>query len=258
MLYSGPTGVDSTTRKEADGLSGKLETDLAECAEGDGVRAVAFVSKLFAVKRGSLPRVKGTEKEREREKRRKAENAKLTLNGDANPALPTDESAALIEPKIAVEEAEEEDPESEVLLGFARLYSGTLSLPSVSSPQSSSPAIFLLLPKYNPTLPRTHPKNKSYVHGPITLTGLYEMMGRELVPVEKVRAGSVCAIEAKGLDGDVDGREGEGAGVGGVARGGTLVQEGKDGDDEWVNLAGVGSGVAPIVRVALEPQEPGE
>lgn len=253
MFYSGPAEV--LRREETEGLKSKLERDVEECAEGEDVRAVAYVSKLFAVKRGSLPRVKGTEKEREREKRRKADsaNAKLSLDGDSPP------SPAEPPKEVTGEEEQEMDPESEILLGFARLYSGTLSLPS--PPTSSSPSssharrLFLLLPKYNPSLPRTHPKNKPYMHGPIVLTGLYEMMGRELVPVESVRAGSVCAIEANGLDGG----EVEGEGVGGVARGGTLVEEGDgDGDGEWVNLAGVGSGVAPIVRVALEPKEPGE
>jgi ribosome assembly protein 1 len=63
------------------------------------------------------------------------------------------------------------------------------------------------------------------------------MMGRELVAVEEVPAGHVCAIA--GLDGV-------------VFRNATLCA------GELINLAGVDMQAAPIVRVALEPENPSE
>lgn len=124
--------------------------------------------------------------------------------------------------------------ESETLLGFARLYSGTLT---------KGTPLQVLLPKYNDTLPPTHPHNQKYITE-VRPTHLYMMMGRDLIEVDRVPAGNVFAINglegrvmrnatmyassAKGLaDGDLDNAQ----------------------EDGWVNLAGI------IMTVSLQARQ---
>jgi len=89
------------------------------------------------------------------------------------------------------EEAIQEESVDETLLGFARLYSGTINV---------NTSIHCVLPKYNNSLPSRHPRNARYVLT-AQVKALYIMMGRELVPVDKVKAGNVFAIN--GLEGRV-------------------------------------------------------
>ncbi|KAK6357052.1 Elongation factor-like GTPase 1, variant 2 [Orbilia javanica] len=116
------------------------------------------------------------------------------------------------------------DPDKENLIGFARLYSGTISV---------GQTLQVLGPKYDPRHPDQHVSS-------ITVTDLYLMMGRELVSLEKVPAGNVFGIG--GLEGK-------------VLKNATLCSNVSGG----VNLASVTSmGAAPIVRVALEPKNPSQ
>ncbi|KAK6536501.1 Elongation factor-like GTPase 1, variant 2 [Arthrobotrys megalospora] len=116
------------------------------------------------------------------------------------------------------------DPDKEHLIGFARLYSGTISV---------GQTLHVLGPKYDPRHPDQHVSS-------ITVTDLYLMMGRELVSLEKVPAGNVFGIG--GLEGK-------------VLKNATLCSTITGG----VNLASVaGMGGAPIVRVALEPKNPSQ
>ncbi|KAF3908492.1 hypothetical protein ABW21_db0204778 [Orbilia brochopaga] len=116
------------------------------------------------------------------------------------------------------------DPDKEHLIGFARLYTGTISV---------GQTLYVLGPKYDPRYPDRHVST-------ITVTDLYLMMGRELVALEKVPAGNVFGIG--GLEGS-------------VLKNATLCSTNVGG----VNLASVaGMGGAPIVRVALEPKNPSQ
>ncbi|KAF3902666.1 hypothetical protein AA313_de0200125 [Arthrobotrys entomopaga] len=120
------------------------------------------------------------------------------------------------------EDTPKTDPDREHLIGFARLYSGTISV---------GQTLYVLGPKYDPRHPDQHVSS-------ITVTDLYLMMGRELVSLEKVPAGNVFGIG--GLEGK-------------VLKNGTLCST----TTGAVNLASVASmGAAPIVRVALEPKNP--
>lgn len=203
-----------------------LEEDIYECRDGPNARIVAFVSKMFAVPRSRLPRLK--EKEKVNAQSDVSVNstvngmASLKVNGESRPG-----SATLGQNG----DVREEKQDDEILLGFARLYSGTLTVSNSSSP--SAQQLYVLLPKYNTSLPRSHPKNKSFVNGPVKITALYEMMGRDLIRVESVRAGNVFAVE--GLEGI-------------VGRSGTLCAappSSKDSEQEdWVNLAGVAAAVS--------------
>ena len=85
----------------------------------------------------------------------------------------------------------ESSGDGEVILGFARLYSGTLRI---------GIRVHCVLPKYNTSLGPVHPQNLKHITT-ATVLGLYVMMGRELVSVDCVRAGSIFAI--KGLEGKV-------------------------------------------------------
>ncbi|CCE63701.1 hypothetical protein TPHA_0F02190 [Tetrapisispora phaffii CBS 4417] len=126
---------------------------------------------------------------------------------------------------VALEEEDEEedlfDEVDEVLVGFARIYSGSLRV---------GQSISVLGPKYNPKCPTEH------IHS-AEITDLYLFMGKELVPLDVCPAGNIV-------------------GVGGLAgkllKNGTLV----DNSIPGINLAGVNLQIQPIVKVAVEPKNP--
>lgn len=134
---------------------------------------------MFAVPRKDFPehKKKTLTAEEMRERGRIAREA--AANGNSAPT-----------PKQEDSEADLIDDE-EVLLGFARLYSGTIKIGS---------RICALLPKYDTSVPPSHPRNAKFLHV-ATVDALYTMMGRELVPVNEVKAGNVFAIA--GLEGKV-------------------------------------------------------
>lgn len=150
-------------------------------------------------------------------------------------------------------EAEEQVPKeaaAEVLLAFVRVYSGSLT----STQTAERSPYFLLLPKYNPSLPVDHAANAKHIKR-VHISALYVIMGKELVKVDRVQAGEVCAV--RGLEGVV-GRMGTLVALPeGVTPSyhdeGALVKETSQG---FVNLTGGAGLAAPIVRVALEPDNP--
>ncbi|TIB01756.1 hypothetical protein E3P92_01294 [Wallemia ichthyophaga] len=199
---------------------------------------ISYVSKMFAIPASDLPenRRRGLTaeemRERGRESREKAAavTAALGATGMAGAEeVSLDEAAQRQEEKAAQDaerQVEEEEVIEEAMIGFARIYSGTMRV---------SNTLTCLLPKYNPDLPPSDPhntKNKQEVQ----IKSLYMMMGRDLVPVSEVPAGNVFAIG--GLDGV-------------VLRNATLISP--DNEDCFINLASVVNQNAPIVRVALEP-----
>ena len=113
--------------------------------------------------------------------------------------------------------------DKEHLIGFARLYSGTIKV---------GQELYVLGPKYNPSCPTEHVQK-------ITVTELYYMMGRDLQALDEVPAGNLFGIG--GLEGK-------------ILKNGTLCTVDKGG----VNFAGLGMGGTPIVRVAVEPKNPSE
>lgn len=118
---------------------------------------------------------------------------------------------------------DEYDEEHEVMIGFARIYSGTLKV---------GQEISVLGPKYDPQHPDQFIQTA-------TITSLYLFMGRELVPLESCPSGNIVGI---------------GGLAGKVLKNGTLVQQGVSG----ANLAGASFQTTPIVRVAIEPANPME
>ena len=218
------TAVASSTPLKA---TNHLEEGLYGCDRSDEAEVVAYVSKMFAVARGDLPEFKKKEmtademRRRGREEReRRAAMSTTAVNTAAEGAtngvesthnttngIPLDNIGGLTQPLKALEiddstsstqhgDASKVDRDlaaesSEVLLAFSRIFSGTLRRNST---------LLATLPKYSPDLPADHPRNRRFVKK-VEVGEVYMMMGRELIAVEQVSAGQVCALG--GLEGIV-------------------------------------------------------
>ncbi|OCH91882.1 translation elongation factor 2 [Obba rivulosa] len=231
----------------------KLEANLYSCDASPDVSVVAFVSKMFAVTAKELPTNKKkpltAEEMRSRTRAaREARNQAEAENGAAESVTTTPLETTLEKLEIKEEPARDESPEDqddvdETLLGFARLYSGTIR---------TGTKICCVLPKYNNAHEPTHPRNAQHVMVS-QVEALYTMMGRELVAVDSVQAGNVFAIQ--GLEGK-------------VWRNATLCAPNTNGvgnisdlteiKDCLVNLGGANRNAPPILRIALEPEVPAE
>ncbi|AMD19399.1 HBR498Wp [Eremothecium sinecaudum] len=121
------------------------------------------------------------------------------------------------------EQEQEQEQNDETIIGFARLYSGTLRV---------GQEIAVLGPKYNPVKPNEHVQKT-------TIRALYLFMGKELVSLDVCPSGNIVGI---------------GGLAGKVLKNGTLLAS----DTRGVNLATVNVNHTPIVRVALEPVRPTE
>lgn len=226
----------------------RLEGDLYSCNAAPQAHVVAYVSKMFAIPTVDLPqnqrRQMTAEEMREKGRRTREAASALQATGAVVTLEESERDAAAMEQSKPAEP--EEELEAETLIGFARLYSG-----SVRAGQK----LYAILPKYNPALPPDHEVNKRFWL-PITVSHLYMMMGRDLVPVEEVPAGNVFGIG--GLEGK-------------VVRSATLCAShpifdeelpktsiSKEMQESFVNLAALNFASAPIVRVALEPEDPCE
>lgn len=195
---------------------------------------VAFVSKMVAVPESEMPenRRKGGgtmtgEEARDLAKKKRAEFERAQAvheeGLDAVGGLADALDDAHIGAANGTEGEQPQDPEH--LIGFARIFSGTLSV---------GDAVYVLAPKYSPAHPHTSPEPQK-----VTVTGLYLLMGRSLESLASVGPGVVCGIA--GLEGH-------------VLKSGTLCSQ----LEGAVNLAGVKMGGEPIVRVALEPVNPAD
>jgi len=174
----------------------KLEEDLFASKSGADAFVTAYVSKMFAVSAKELPENKKKRLTAD-EMRARAQQARVVRDADEGTPPITVAQVSQIDgehpPAISNDAAKEglADDADEILLGFARLYSGTLR---------RGTSVFAVLPKYTTDLGPTHPSNtRNLVTA--TVEGLYVMMGRELVAVHVVRAGNIFAI--KGLEGKV-------------------------------------------------------
>jgi ribosome assembly protein 1 len=194
---------------------------------------VAYVSKMISVPDSELPqnRRRGgaltAEEARELGRKKRAEIARqqATANGDADVGSVTDalSSTAIGETETPEENTTQAPQDAEHLIGFARIFSGTLNV---------GDEVYVLGPKFTPSNPHAAPEPHK-----VKITALYLMMGRGLEPLTSVPAGVVFGIG--GLEGH-------------VLKSGTLCSQ----LPGSLNLAGVQMGTQPIVRVALEPENP--
>ncbi|KAG9235230.1 P-loop containing nucleoside triphosphate hydrolase protein [Amylocarpus encephaloides] len=198
---------------------------------------VAYVSKMVSIPESELPENKrrggiggslSPEEARElgRKKRAEISRAQAQALENGNSDDPVNGLAKAIGGASLDEVKSEEKPaEREHLIGFARIYSGTLSVGDL---------VYVLPPKFSPGNPHASPEPQE-----VTVTALYLLMGRGLEPLTSVPAGVVFGIA--GLEGH-------------ILKSGTISSHLEGG----VNLAGVSMGAPPIVRVALEPAWPGD
>ena len=225
MLHAERAAASSTSLEPIN----DLERGLYGCDQSEKSSVVAYVSKMFAVSRGELPDFRRKELTAEEMRRRGREERErrgieaserqndVPMNGIEG--LSTNlESVNLEAPPNGTSPSIGET--SQVLLGFSRVFSGVV--------KRDTPLI-ATLPKYAPELGVSHLRNANHVVR-ARARDLYMMMGRDLVAVDQVPAGHVCAIG--GLEGV-------------VPRNATLwapsavgVGEG-EAEGELVNLAGV-------------------
>ncbi|KAK0339976.1 Cytoplasmic GTPase/eEF2-like protein (ribosomal biogenesis), partial [Friedmanniomyces endolithicus] len=160
---------------------------------GKGQPVVAYVSKMVSVPESELPVNKrrggmlSADEARElgRKKRAEIEKAQARANGEADVASVSDAlSSAAIGDADELTGASEpeaelnEDPEH--LIGFARLFSGTLTV---------GDEVYVLPPKYTPARPHAHPQPRR-----VKITALYLLMGRSLESLDSVPAGNLVGI----------------------------------------------------------------
>lgn len=191
---------------------------------------VAYVSKMVSIPESELPQNKrkagqlSPEEARELARKKRAELARAQ---QAETNGMNDLTQALEDVSIddIVKEPDEKEVDPEHLIGFARMFSGTLSV---------GDELYVLPPKFSPAKPHAAPEPKK-----VTVTALYMLMGRGLEALSSVPAGVVFGIG--GLEGH-------------ILKSGTLCTQ----LEGSVNLAGVNMAGKPIVRVALEPAWPGD
>ncbi|KIW90883.1 uncharacterized protein Z519_08666 [Cladophialophora bantiana CBS 173.52] len=210
-----------------------LKDSMINFDTSDPAPVVAYVSKMVAIPESELPSKRrklgatltaDEARELARQKRAEIAKAQAEAEGTTNVDSITNglnatrigegngEGTAPVQP---------EDPEH--LVGFARLYSGSLSV---------GDEVYVLPPKFNPAFPHASPEPKK-----VPITALYLLMGRSLESLDKVPAGVVFGIE--GLEGH-------------ILKTGTLCSQ----IEGAINLAGASTLSQPIVRVALEPTNP--
>ncbi|ORY15236.1 elongation factor 2 [Clohesyomyces aquaticus] len=216
----------------ADHVSPEVRSAIVDSKTSKSEPVVAYVSKMVAVPESELPENKRrngaltAEEARELGRKKRAEIARqqALANSEEGVGSLTDAlNSAAIGPTETAEEKDESNGEAEQLIGFARIYSGTLSV---------GDEVYVLGPKFTPSKPHASPEPQK-----VKVTGLYLMMGRGLEPLTSVSAGVVFGI---------------GGLAGHILKSGTLCSQ----LPGSVNLAGVTMGTQPIVRVALEPENP--
>lgn len=255
MLY--PNIYEQTIRPK-----NKLEEDLYSSNWASDACVSAYVSKMFAVSRKDLPENKKRPLTADDMRPRALEGRLATeVSEDLQTSSPAKSFAGRVPEQLPSDEVNKGPEAAEILLGFARLYSGTIRVGT---------RVYCVLPKYKSSLGPVHPQNAKYVvTAPVE--GLYVMMGRELVPVDSVRAGNTFAV--KGLEGKVWRNATLCApDETGVGEGADIATQG----DCLINLGGVNRSVclqtlivinaayfydmqaAHIVRVAVEPVHPAD
>ncbi|KAI8366598.1 P-loop containing nucleoside triphosphate hydrolase protein [Blakeslea trispora] len=205
-----------------------VEKALYNCDISKEAPIVAYVSKMFAVPVELLPENRRkqmtAEEMRERGRQQRELRTQQALLEQSGEGIPLDSIGELQEEEQEIdEEASPEELKGEKLIGFARLYSGTVRV---------GQKLYVMGPKYDPKHPKKHVSE-------ITVQNLYLIMGRDLEALDEVSAGNVFGIG--GLEGH-------------ILKNGTLASTLED----VRNMAGVKMETSPIVRVALEPEDPTE
>jgi ribosome assembly protein 1 len=214
-------------------VDSKVREAMVSFKTGREQPVVAYISKMVAIPESEIPSKRRRadmkltpEEAREMARKKRIEIAKAQAEAGGAEGV-TEITNGMGSAQVGEGDEEENTPEQpedpEHLIGFARLYSGTLSV---------GDEVYVLPPKFNPQYPHASPEPQK-----VPITALYMLMGRALEPLESVSAGAIFGIE--GLEGH-------------ILKTGTLCSQLEGG----INLAGVNSLSQPIVRVALEPVNP--
>jgi ribosome assembly protein 1 len=199
-----------------------LSKELVRCDPSSDL-TVAYISKVFSVPADMLPqnrRVPLTAEEM-RERRRVAILKQREMGSETAPQVLLNADAGASQQPMEQEKSVNLNTES--LIGFARIYSGTIKV---------GQELHILGPKYDPSKPNADSHATSF-----TVQKLYLLMGRELEELDEVPAGNVFGIG--GLDGK-------------VLKTATLSST------LQCPSFGLVKQEAPILRVALEPENPGK
>lgn len=221
----------------AESVDSKVKDAMVQFKTNPDEPVVAYVSKMVAIPESELKssnkRSGGSmsaDEAREIARRKREEIAKLqgeasTQQQDDFAYVTSSLELVTVDENEGQEDGAEDKGDPEHLIGFARLYSGTLSV---------GDSVYVLGPKFSPADPHASP-----VPQKVTITDLYLLMGRSLEPLKSVPAGVVFGI---------------GGLAGHVLKTGTLCSQ----LEGSINLAGVSMATPPIVRVALEPVNPAD
>lgn len=220
-------------------IDGKIKEAMTHSNAAIGEPTVAYVSKMVSIPENELPTNKRrggaltAEEARElgRKKRAEIAKARAQTNGEASVDSIADAltSAAIGDDDDLdqASDANEENVDPEHLIGFARLLSGTLTVGDV---------VYVLPPKFSPARPHANPQPRK-----VTITALYLLMGRSLESLNSVPAGNIVGIA--GLQGA-------------ILKNGTISSR-LEGAPNLSSTSAISTN-APIVRVALEPSNPGD
>ncbi|EEB07090.1 GTPase Ria1 [Schizosaccharomyces japonicus yFS275] len=226
-----PSILASTPHSEC--VEEGVVTAMTACSNTSEAPVVAYISKMIAVSKKDLPQERAPQLSAEEMRRIPRKNIKkvdelsdsmtvLKIDGDASSASSSTDFVQDLDTNIETEETPKKDEDEDVLIGFARIFSGTIKV---------GQKLYVLGPKFDPANPTEHVQE-------IVVKALYLMMGRELVALSEVPAGNVFAIG--GLENA-------------VLRTATLCSS-----IRGPNLVGVTTASEPIVRVAVEPVHPAE
>ena len=217
---------------------------------------IAYVSKLLSIPNKDLPKASNASsggltadeiQERGRIARELAKKASeaAALAQEAS----KNEDEFVIKPKkdpfeweFEEDDFENEEDESdanaveestETIVGFTRIYSGSLS---------RGQKLTVIGPKYDPSLPRDHQTNFEQITNEVEIKDLFLIMGRELVRMEKVPAGNIVGVV--GLDNA-------------VLKNATICSPLPE-DKPYINLASTSTLIhnKPIMKIAVEPTNP--
>lgn len=190
----------------------ELKAAFVGCDPSEEAPTIAFVSKMFTIERKSLPEnrtkpltPKELEERRDRARLRHAERLleEQTEGGEVKEPQTTVEKTASCEGNKGEEDEAEETKEEEenVLVAFARVYSGTVR---------RGQDLFVLGPKHDPRSVLEKQKNGELPEPGcslrdlppgchvtrVNISKLYILMGRELETIDSVPAGNVFGIGA--------------------------------------------------------------
>lgn len=244
-LYS---AVDSSADK-ASLIEPEFENSISNCdSSNPEEHTLAYVSKMLSIPDSELPKevvTAPTQDELEERHKRAREQAKKVSEAAAVLAdlkVSQDEDEIYLETKPDQfqwefeedEEEEDEQPlEKETLVAFTRVFSGELSRGQL---------VCVVGPKYDPSLPKTHPNNIEQLVEDIEIEDLLLIMGREFVRVDSVAAGNIVGVVGLG---DI------------ILKNATIMSEVSE-NKPYLNLASTSTLIhnKPIMKVAIEPQNP--